>query len=635
MSPAKLQSLLQQGIVHHRAGRLAEAELVYARVRALNPNHFDALHLSGLVAYQQGRHVDAIARMERALRLDPRHAVCGMRLGLAYMGAQRLPEAEKRLRHAVALDPSLIAGWENLAVCLKLQDRLSEAVTCHQKVVTLQPGHAAGWYNLGLTLSTLGRVAEALACHERAVAADPQYAQARFGRAQALQQLHRIPEAIADYDRFLRAVPRHAEALSYRLYALHNLDGITRERLFEEHAAFGRLCEPAAEMPEGRSMDPDRRLRVGVLSPDLRRHSCAYFLEPLLAHLDPDGFELYLYHDHFREDEVSARFRQRAAVWRRIVGLSNQAVEKIVREDAPDILIDLAGHVSMTSRLPVFARRVAPVQVTYLGYPNTTGVPAMDFRFTDSVADPEGEADAFATERLVRFASTAWTYEPPREAPDPVPPPAADPGRPVTFGCFNNLAKVTDRMLSVWGRILRAVPESRLVLKGRGLGEAQVRAAFNQRLQKAGLSPDHVELIERTDGLVEHLSLYNGVDITLDTFPYNGTTTTCEALWMGRPVVSRRGDMHMSRVGASLLAAVGHAEWVAENEDDYVRIAVELAQERQGLRDACLGLRTAMRQSVLLDHKGQAERFGEALRQCWQEACARTAELVVTTVGAR
>ncbi len=628
MSPAKLQALLQQGIVHHRAGRLAEAELAYGRVRALNPNQFDALHLSGLVAFQQGRLDEAIARLERALRVDPRHAVCGMRLGLAYLGAQRMPEAEKRLRQALVLDPTLLAGWENLAVCLKLQDRLAEAVACHQKVVTLQPGHAAGWYHFGLTLGTLGRVAEALASHERALAADPGFAQAYFGRAQAFQQLHRVPEAIADYDRFLQIVPRHAEALSYRLYALHNLDGIARERLFEEHVAYGRLSEPALEMPADRDMDPERRLRVGIVSPDLRLHSCAYFLEPLLAHLDPEAFELYLYHDHFREDAVTARFRQRAVAWRRIVGQSNQAVEKLIRDDAPDILIDLSGHVAMTSRLPVFAHRVAPVQVTYLGYPNTTGVPAMDYRLTDNVADPEGEADAFATERLVRFAPTAWTYAPPSEAPEPVAPPASDPVRPVTFGCFNNLAKVTDAMLSVWGRILKAVPESRLVLKGRGLGEARVRAAFNQRLQQAGLSAERVVLFERTDGLVEHLSLYHGVDLTLDTFPYNGTTTTCEALWMGRPVVSRRGDMHMSRVGASLLKAVGHAEWVAEDDDDYVRIATGLARDRERLRESCRGLREAMLASALLDHAGQARRFGEALRACWREKCVRTEEAV-------
>ncbi len=628
MSAAKIASFLQQALTHHRAGRLAEAEMLYARVRTHAPNHFDALHLSGLVAYQQGRMPEAINRLERALRADPRHAACTMRLGLAYLGAQRMTEAERTLRRSVTLNPTLVAGWENLALCLKLQDRLVDAAACHQKVVTLEPGRAAGWFGFGLTLSTLGRTTEALACHERALAADPAYAQARFGRAQALQQLHRIPEAIEDYDRFLKTAPRHPEASSYRLYALHNLDGITRECLFAEHAAFGRLCDAPCEPSPEKDMTPHRRLRVGVVSPDLRLHSCAYFLEPLLRHLDPEDFAVFLYHDHFREDEVSARFRGRAAGWRRIVGLSNDAVAQIIAKDDLDIVLDLVGHIAMTSRLPLFARRMAPVQITYLGYPNTTGVPAMDYRFTDNIADPDGEADAFATERLVRFAPSAWTYQPPAEAPEPAAPPAADSTRPVTFGCFNNLAKVTDGMLAVWARVLGAVPESRLVLKGRGLGDQRVRAGFNARLERAGLSASRVDLIERTEGLVEHLSLYHGVDITLDTFPYHGTTTTCEALWMGRPVVTQQGDMHMARVGASLLTAVGHPEWIANDEDDYVRVAAGLASDRQALRDACSGLRDAMRRSVLLDHEGQARRFGEALRGCWREACGRTIEAV-------
>jgi len=559
--------------------------------------------------------------LERALRVDPSHAVCSMRLGLACLAVQRTTDAERLLRQGVALDPALVAGWENLAHCLKLQDRLVEAAACHQKVVTLQPGHAAGWFGFGLTLSALGRSAEALACHDRAVAADPSHAQARFGRAQALQQLHRIPEAIEDYDRFLKAVPRHPEALSYRLYALHNLDDISRERLYAEHVAYGRLCDAPVARTEDFDLEPDRPLRVGIVSPDLRQHSCAYFLEPLITHLDRQTFSLFLYHDHFREDEVSARLRERATGWRRIVGLSNEAVAQIIRNDAPDILIDLSGHVAMTSRLPLFAQRMAPVQVTYLGYPNTTGVPAMDYRFTDNIADPDDEADAFATERLVRFAPSAWAYQPPAEAPVPIEPLAADPARPVTFGCFNNLAKVTDRTLAVWARILGQTPGSRLVLKARGFGDPRIRVRFHARLEKAGMAVDRVDLIERTDGLVEHLSLYHGVDITLDTFPYHGTTTTCEALWMGRPVVTLRGDMHMSRVGASLLAAIGRPEWIAKDVDDYVRIAGDLASDRDTLRAACAGLRDAMQQSVLLDHEGQARRFGESLRACWVNAC--------------
>ncbi|MBL9215223.1 MAG: tetratricopeptide repeat protein [Opitutaceae bacterium] len=629
MSPARLQQLLNEGLAHHRAGRLHEAARLYDRARAAAPRQFDVLHLSGVLAYQQGRIADALDQLTRARQLNPRSAPCAMRLGLALVAAGRKAEAEVHLRAAVELQPDFHEAWDNLAYCLKTQDRLQEAVGCHARVVALQPGHAQGWYNYGLTLSLLGAVTDALACHDRALAADPRYAKAHYGRAQALQQAHRIPEAIEAYGRYLEREPQGHEARSYRLFALNNLDGLTREQLFAEHLEYGRAVgeRPAPHFPQ--SPDPGRRLRVAVLSPDLRAHSCAYFLEPLLRHLDPARYELYLYHDHFREDAVSARLRSLAAVWRNFVGQSAAAFEQAVRADQPDILIDLAGHTGMTNRLPLFARHLAPVQVTYLGYPNTTGLRAMGWRLTDAIADPEGEADAFATERLVRFAPTAWAYEPPANAPLPNEPPASA-GGPLTFGCFNNLTKVTDRMLAVWARLLAAVPDSRLVLKGRGLSEAAVRGRYLARFAACGLPAERVDLLERTAETAAHLALYHHVDIALDCFPYHGTTTTCEALWMGVPVVTLLGDRHVSRVSASLLTAVGRPEWIAGSDDDYVRIAAGLAADRAGLRAIRAGLRDEMRRSPLLDHAAQSARFAAALRGCWQQWCATQASLAKT-----
>jgi predicted O-linked N-acetylglucosamine transferase (SPINDLY family) len=276
----------------------------------------------------------------------------------------------------------------------------------------------------------------------------------------------------------------------------------------------------------------------------------------------------------------------------------------------------------MTNRLPVLARHLAPVQLSYLGYPNTTGLPAMGWRFTDGVADPDGEADALATEKLLRFSSTAWAYEPPADAPPPNERPKT-PGRPVTFGCFNNLTKFTDTMFAVWGRLLAAVPDSRLVLKGRGLSDQSVRDRYLARFAASGLPADRVDLLERTAVTADHIALYHQVDIALDSFPYNGTTTTCESLWMGVPVVTLLGDRHVARVSASLLHAVGHPEWIAANPEEYVRIAADLARDPTRLASIRAGLRDEMLVSPLLDHAGQAARFSEGLRHCWREWCAR------------
>ena len=619
MTPGRLQAVLQEAVGLHRAGRLDQAEKLYEQARAFAPKSFDLLHNSGLLAYQQGKLEQALDLLSRALRIQPKAVVCEMRLALVLLAAGRAAEAEKRLRRVVTVQPDYHQAWDNLASSLKTQGKVDEAISCHQKSVTLNPQHPNAWFNYGLTLSLKGRSSEALRCHERALEADPTFARGHFGRAQALQQGHRPIEAVEAYERFLALNPNHAEARSFRLFCLHYLDGISREQMFAEHVAYGRSVEPAIARSLPNTRDPLRRLRVAIISPDLRKHSCTYFLEPLVRHLPPESFELYLYHDHISEDTVSERLRRHAKVWRNFVGQPARPVEEAIRGDAPDILIDLAGHTGMTTRLPLFQRRLAPVQVTYLGYPDTTGVPAMDYRFTDAIADPVGEADRFATEQLVRFSGCAWAYQPPSDAPD-VRPENRSQNESTVFGCFNNLAKITDRQLALWSRVLEGTPNSRLLLKGTGLSERPVSERYEERLRRAGIDPARVDLVERTPDAQSHLAMYHRVDVALDPFPYHGTTTTCEALWMGVPVVTLIGSAHMSRVSASLLTAVGRPEWIAATPDDYVNIAVGLAASRGGHAER-QGLRDAMLRSPLLDHAGQTARFASALRDCWEQWC--------------
>jgi protein O-GlcNAc transferase len=306
--------------------------------------------------------------------------------------------------------------------------------------------------------------------------------------------------------------------------------------------------------------------------------------------------------------------RAHASLWRNFVGLPHGVVEKQIREDAPDVLVDLAGHTGF-NRLPVFAQRVAPVQISYLGYPNTTGLAAMDYRFVDAVSDPTGEDQRFHTERLFRFAPTAWAYEPPVSAPEVSPAPCTR-GGPIAFGSFNNFAKVSAATVELWARVLEAVPDSRLVLKGHGLHLAEVSPTIARRLEKLAVDPARVQLLGRTPNLASHLSVYAEVDVALDTVPYNGTTTTCEALWMGVPVVTLRGDRHAARVSASLLTAAGHPEWIASSKDEYVHIATTLAKDPARLSALRTTLRNDLRQSALLDHAAQAKRFGDAIFTC-------------------
>ena len=600
---------------------MEQAARLCRQARAVAPGDFNVLHFSGLTALQQERYGEAAGWLERAVRLQPRAAACWLRLGFALAKLGRHADAEVALRRTLALTPGDAEAWDTLGFVLKAGGQLAEAIKAHRCAVELNPVRANSWYNLGHALLFAGQPGDALACQQRALAVEPGFAKAHFGRALALQQCHRIPEAVAAFDAALQVEPANHAAGSYRLLALNYLEGHTRESLHREHVAFGqRLGGPTSSPGLDQVPQPHRKLRLAFLSPDLREHSVAYFLEPILAHLKPGQFEVILYHDHFVMDDTTARLRQHAVLFRNFVGQPDESVEAVIRADAPDVLVDLAGHTGL-NRMPLLARRLAPVQLSYLGYPNTTGLAAMDYRLVDAITDPVGEAEAFHTEQLVRFAPTAWSYRAPEAAPEPGPRPAAA-GKTVTFGCFNNFAKVTDEALGAWSRLLAAVPGSRLKLKATGLGESAVGAQVRERLAKAGLDLARVDLLERTADVASHLALYQEVDVALDTFPYHGTTTTCEALWMGVPVVTLAGDRHASRVGGSLLQAVGHPEWITRDWSNYVRVAAGLAANPSQLADQSRSLRGALRASPLMDHAGQGERFSAAVRGCWMRWCA-------------
>ena len=657
MNAAQLQRTLQTALAHHRAGRLDDAEKLYRQVRSAAPKLFDGLHLSGALAYQQKRYADAIDFLTRAHRLDRKNPMCQMRLGLALAATSRHAEAETFYRDALKLDPRMPEGWNNLAITLKILGRTDEAregylqaialkpdyydahdrlgalladtqglaagIPHFRRALELKPDYAPAWCNLGLALLHERNLTEARASFDRALAIDPSLTQAIVGRSLAFQQSYRLEEAAASYAEALARDPHHHEARSAYLLTLNYLDNRTADEVFAAHLEFGKICEtpPPAAPSQSKIEIQKSKITVAFLSPDLRSHSVAYFLEPLLQHLDRDRFEIVLYHDHFQVDATSARLKTHASLWRNFVGQHNAVVEKQIREDRPDILVDLAGHTGY-NRLPVFARRVAPVQISYLGYPNTTGLAGMDYRFVDAITDPGEDDQRRHTEKLVRFAPTAWAYSPPPSAPEIAARPA---GAPITFGSFNNFAKVSDTTLALWARILHAIPSSRLVMKAHSLHQPEIARFIASRLEKLSVSTDRVELLGRTADTASHLALYHRVDVALDPFPYHGTTTTCEALWMGAPVVTLAGDRHASRVGASLLTAAGHPEWIAHSKDEYVDLAVKLASSPETLAAIRHSLRDDLRRSPLLDHAAQARRFGDALLACWKSRCSGAA----------
>ena len=508
--------------------------------------------------------------------------------------------------------------------------------------------------NLGNALGRTGQGDGAAAAFEGALARHPGIVEARLGLANVRRVQRRYAEAAEHARAALAMAPGdphlislHAallmslgrtdetarltgegfartpnlELASLHAHALNYLPGITARQVRAAHEAVGRLLatsNPRDVRPFTNSRDPDRRLRIGILSPDLRRHSVAFFLEPWLERFDRAALEVCCYPTSEEEDAVSARLRRLATAWHNVSGQDDGAIAQRIRSDAVDILIETAG-LTQGHRLAVMSFRPAPVQVTMVGYPSTTGVAAIDARIVDSFTDPPG-AELDCVESLVRIDPCFLCYRPPEEAP-PVSP--ARDGDLITFGCFNAAPKINTPLLELWARVVSAVPGSRLVLKALDFDEPAVREGVLSRLVAAGVDASRVAILPSVPGLREHLARYAEVDIALDTFPYHGTTTTLEALWMGVPVVTLAGDRHASRVGVTLLANAGISDLIASSADRYVAIAAALAADAPRRAALRAGLRSRLEASPLCDAPAYALRLDAALRDLWRRWCAR------------
>jgi len=466
-----------------------------------------------------------------------------------------------------------------------------------------------------------GRHARALELSARALALDPGHGPAMHIQALTLQSCWRMDDALAVYRRLVQHQPNASQAYASYLFLLLLL-GEDPLAVRAAHCRWAEVnAEPLRELGAACANVPDplRRLRIGYVSADFREHAASSFIEPILAAHDPAGFETYCYSSTENIDATTARLRALAACWRDVRWQDDEAVASMVRADAIDILIDLSGHTS-GNRLGAFARKPAPVQLTYLGYPATTGMSAMDYRLTDAMVDPPGAAEGYYTERLLRLPHSLWCFRPPASMPEPGPLPALRSGQ-ITFGSLNSMLKLTPQMIALWSRLLLSIPQARLVLTTVAAGEARERIAAE--FERHGV-PAETLSIRAPLAREQFWALYREIDIALDTYPCNGGATTCEALWSGVPVLSLAGTLFQSRAGLSLLSVIGLPELVAHSESDYLRIARELASDHVQLSQLRRGLRQRMRNSPLLDEA----RFTRALEALYREAWWRWCEQV-------
>ncbi len=609
--PDNAEALNILGIVHARAGNPQSALELMERSAALVPDNPGYLNNQANVLTSLGRRGDAVAAYRRSLELRPDDPQTLNNMGSALKAMGRAEEALDVYDKALALRPGYFEAWSNKGNALFDLGQVDDAEAAHRRALALNPDYAIARNNLGLALTRLGRFEDAVGEYQRALAIDPDYADALSNMGEALRARGDAAAAVAYYKKSLQTGPFRLSVFDNFLLCLNYLDDIPDAVVLDAHAQFGAKLQGLAAQDHGNERDPGRRLRVGYLSPDFRKHSVAYFIEPVLEAHDRDKVEVFCYASVGEGDAVTERLRALSDHWRDVTFMDDDQAAETIRADRVDVLVELGGH-TMASRLAVLARKPAPVQATYIGYPNTSGLPQVDWRITDGISDPEGEAESRHTERLARLPSGFLCYRPPDDAPEP----EASERDAVVFGSFNNLSKVTPAVAAAWAAILNAVPGARLFLKAKPLGDPGTRKRIADRFAEHGVPEDRLEMVGWImDG--SHLAAYDRIDVGLDTFPYNGTTTTCEALWMGVPVVTLEGRTHAGRVGKSLLSRVGLDDLAAPDVNAYVAKAAELANDRARRGELKTNLRDKM--APLTDAKRLAGELEDAYRVMWRE----------------
>lgn len=599
--------------------RFADAAVEYQQVLCDRPDYSAAHNNLGVALQKNGLVEQAAASYRRAVELQPDYADACVNLGAALESLGRNEESLAWCERAVRLNPSLAAAHYNRANALHGVRRLDEALLSYKRAIELEPDYALAYLNQGNSFKDSGRLDEAAASYRQALAVDPNCTDAMTNLGLAFHLQGRIPEAMAYYRQCLQLKPSDHGTHGNLVLALNYDPAIDARTLLAEHVHWAEMhARPHGDSPPSirfdNDRDPRRRLRVGYVSPDLKNHPVPCFFEPVLRQHDPQQVEVFVYAEVASPDATTARLRGLVSNWRSTCGLNDDQMADLVLKDCIDVLVDLAGHTGH-NRLTVFARRVAPVQVTWLGYPNTTGVSAIDYWLTDAICDPEDEAP-LAAEKIVRLPNSLGCFLPASDAPDVVPLPAKKTGN-LTFGSLHTLAKLNPQVLDLWSRILRELPDARLLMYRDTLGGSALEY-FLKEFATRGIDLSRLDLRHRLPPGMRHLSLYNEIDITLDAFPWCGHTTACEAMWQGVPMLTLLGNRHAGRMVASVLTQVGLTDWIAHDHDEYLRLAVDWARRLDALAQLRSTLRERMATAPLCDAARFTRSLEEAYRRMWR-----------------
>jgi protein O-GlcNAc transferase len=648
------EQAIERALAHHRAGELREAETLYRQVLAENPNHADALHLLGLVGHAAGQHDAALELISRAIAIAPKTAVYHVSLAQVHASRRAYELAEKSLRRVIELGAGDFNITENLGLCLHAQGRMEEALKCFREVadampesgaavarvggmllllnradeavnmlkraVALEPNSAGTSSNLGAALGLAGKLEEAAEALRKAVQLEPRFAEGHHNLANALRELGVVEEALAHFRQAIAIKPDYPAANSGLLLTLQYRDEDPAV-IAQEHQQWERRVTGGEAIAARHDNDrtPGRRLRVGYVSPDFRRHAVTHFFDPLLAAHDPAAVEVFCYSNALAGDDVTARLKGMAHHWRDVARMNDEQLCAAVRADRIDILVDLALH-SGSNRLAAFARKPAPVQVSYLGYCSSPGLSAIDWRFSDEILD--GGGGAWGPEKAWRLDGGFCCYSPLDEMPEVREPPAVRNGF-VTFASFGALAKVTEKMLEVWARILSSVGKDRLLIQAKGADQSGVRERYARFFEARGVSRDRIEM-RGSESMAQYVQRVRDVDVCLDSYPFAGHTTTCHSLYLGVPVVSLFGDLPLSRVGLSLLSRLELRDLAVSSLREYEAKAVELAGNVDRLVELRRTLREQFASSPLMNGRRLARQVELGYQRMWWGYCNKS-----------
>jgi len=567
---------------------------------------------------------EAIGTYRQILALRPDSGEASARLADALRLAGQLDEACMACRQAVALMPDSPAAHNTMGLIYHDQGRMEEAVAEYHQALKLKPDDANAFYNLGNVLLVMGRLENAAAAFGQAISHRPDFFMAHTNLGNAAKDLGQLDQAIDCYRKAITLKPSFEQVHSSLIYTLHFHQDYDAQAILREHRIWNQThAQPLQQhvQPHTNDRSPDRRLKIGYVSPDFRDHCQCFFTDPLLSRHDKRQFEIFCYSGVLLEDAVSKRLRGYADHWCSTVSLSDQKLADAIRADGIDVLVDLTMHMART-RILAFAYRPAPVQVSWLAYPSTTGVDAIDYRLTDPHLDPPGMYDQDYSEKSLRLPDTFWCYDlsvvglGDGQGPGVGPLPALQNGF-VTFGCLNNFCKVTPRTLSLWAQTMAAVPKSRLILL---TPEGSTRQRVLDQLAAGGITADRVEFFLPRPRRI-YLETYHRIDLGLDTLPYNGHTTSLDSFWMGVPVVTLVGQTIVGRAGWSQLSNLNLRELAARTDQQYVQIVTDLAADLPRLAQLRASLRQRMRQSPLTDGVRFARNMENAYRQMWRTWC--------------